>query len=81
MSQLLSALGGCVKSTFSIYLNAGVHEPSSCCDNQSEPSSVGDALFLLLSTLAKKATHPKLILRPLFTYLLSSKIIFIFFYF
>ncbi|XP_075222220.1 BIR repeat containing ubiquitin-conjugating enzyme isoform X2 [Lycorma delicatula] len=72
MSQLLGALGGCVRSTFSVHHTSGVHEPSTCCDVPSDPSSVGDALFLLLATLARKATHPKLILRPLFTYLSSN---------
>jgi hypothetical protein len=39
-----------------------------------EPLSVGDAVFQLLAMLARKATSPQLILRPLFDFLSSGKL-------
>lgn len=41
-------------------------------DNQ-EPSSVGQVVFQFLSILARKATLPKFILKPVFTYISGSK--------
>ncbi|XP_039282031.1 baculoviral IAP repeat-containing protein 6 isoform X3 [Nilaparvata lugens] len=67
MAQLIGGLGGCQWSSFSMLRSgggSGGYSPDS-----SDPVSIGDALLQLLSTLANKATDPKLILKPLFTHL------------
>lgn len=88
MMRLLSALAGCSGSTLAMVLGSnappvlgaaiavpGLSLPQLTNESLGEPLSVGDAVFNLLSTLAKCASKPELILKPLLHFLSSGKLI------
>ncbi|PSN56888.1 hypothetical protein C0J52_00682 [Blattella germanica] len=71
MLRLLSALAGCSGSTLAMLLGSAAPPEQLALGEFGEPVSVGDAVFQLLAMLARKATSPQLILRPLFDFLSS----------
>ena len=73
MLRLLSALAGCSGSTLAMLLGSAAPAEQLALGEFGEPLSVGDAVFQLLAMLARKATSPQLILRPLFDFLSSGK--------
>ncbi|KDR13250.1 hypothetical protein L798_12638, partial [Zootermopsis nevadensis] len=72
MLRLLSALAGCSGSTLAMLLGSAAPPEQLALGEFGEPLSVGDAVFQLLAMLARKATSPQLILRPLFDFLSSA---------
>ncbi|XP_069689782.1 baculoviral IAP repeat-containing protein 6 isoform X2 [Periplaneta americana] len=72
MLRLLSALAGCSGSTLAMLLGSAAPPEQLILGEFGEPLSVGDAVFQLLAMLARKATSPQLILRPLFDFLSSA---------
>jgi hypothetical protein len=86
MLRFLSALGGCSGSTLAMVLGSnappvlgaaiatpGLSLPPLNNDTLGEPLSVGDAVFNLLSTLAKHTSQPELVLGPLLNFLSSGQ--------
>jgi len=74
MLRLLSALAGCSGSTLAMLLGSAAPPEQLALGEFGEPLSVGDAVFQLLAMLARKATSPQLILKPLFDFLSSGKL-------
>lgn len=69
MLRLLSCLAGCSGSTLAMLLGSTAPSDKLALGEFGEPLSVGDAVFQLLVMISRKATSPKLILRPLFDFL------------
>lgn len=78
MARLLSALAGCVGSPLAVLLGTtgerDASEPRALPSAMAgEPVSVGDGIFHLLHILCRKVSHPQLLLRPLFDFLVSVR--------
>lgn len=79
MKRLLNSLSHCTSSSFTMLTpsTTAVYSLNSLTSDLSftfnEPQTTADAVFHLLMLLCEKASHPKLIVTPVFNYLETSK--------
>lgn len=72
MNRLLSTLAHSSSSSF-VMLMSSMYPLSSIDANSSDPTTVADAVFQILMLLGRRATKSRLIIKPLFEHLRSSK--------
>lgn len=74
MTRLMGALSQSSSSS-SAMLMSSVYPLSSIDANVSDPTTVEDAVFQILMLLGRRATKPEFIIKPLYEYLKSSKLV------